>query len=252
MDKTPSKGKIIAISNLKGGTGKTTSTISISSALASVFKRRTLIVDLDPQHNLTIGFGLENQDKTIFHALIHDEDVKPVQIYNRLDLIPADLELLTADMLLMPVIRREQKLTKVLEKFRNDYDYIIIDCSPSLGVLTINALIAAQYIITPVSTGTFSLKGFAILNNLINDIEREISGVFLNQYDERKLIDRGVYEALQANFKDKLFKTKIRTNTVLDQSAAAQTDIFHYKPGIRSNAAQDFKSLTKEIIKRTI
>jgi chromosome partitioning protein len=246
-------GKVLSISNHKGGVGKTTSAINIGAGLNKLGKK-VLLIDLDPQANLSQSLGLINQDKTIYGALKGDYKLEPVVVLKGLDVIPSTLDLSGAEIELSSEPGREYILKELIEDIRSDYDYIIIDSPPSLGLLTINSFTAADEILIPLQAQFLAMQGLAKLVEVVEKIksrlnkELKMGGVFITQYDGRKVLNRDVVETINAHFKSEVFKTKIRDNIALAEAPAQGLDIFRYNA--KSNGAEDYMDLAQEIIKR--
>jgi chromosome partitioning protein len=246
-------GKVLSISNHKGGVGKTTSAINIGAGLNKLGKK-VLLIDLDPQANLSQSLGLINQEKTIYGALKGDYKLEPVVVLKGLDVIPSTLDLSGAEIELSSEPGREYILKELIDGIRNDYDYIIIDSPPSLGLLTINSFTAADEILIPLQAQFLAMQGLAKLVEVVEKIksrlnkELKMGGVFITQYDGRKVLNRDVVETINAHFKSEVFKTKIRDNIALAEAPAQGLDIFRYNA--KSNGAEDYMDLAQEIIKR--
>jgi chromosome partitioning protein len=246
-------GKVLSISNHKGGVGKTTSAINIGAGLNKLGKK-VLLIDLDPQANLSQSLGLTNQDKTIYGALKGDYKLEPVSVLKGFDVIPSTLDLSGAEIELSSEPGREYILKELIDGIRNDYDYIIIDSPPSLGLLTINSFTAADEILIPLQAQFLAMQGLAKLVEVVEKIksrlnkELKMGGVFITQYDGRKVLNRDVVETINAHFKSEVFKTKIRDNIALAEAPAQGLDIFRYNA--KSNGAEDYMDLAHEIIKR--
>jgi chromosome partitioning protein len=246
-------GKVLSISNHKGGVGKTTSAINIGAGLNKLGKK-VLLIDLDPQANLSQSLGLINQEKTIYGALKGDYKLEPVVVLKGLDVIPSTLDLSGAEIELSSEPGREYILKELIEDIRSDYDYIIIDSPPSLGLLTINSFTAADEILIPLQAQFLAMQGLAKLVEVVEKIksrlnkELKMGGVFITQYDGRKVLNRDVVETINAHFKSEVFKTKIRDNIALAEAPAQGLDIFRYNA--KSNGAEDYMDLAREIIKR--
>ena len=238
--------KVITLANFKGGVGKTTSTLNIGAGL-SILNKKVLLIDLDPQFNLTQSLGVdEDNNTTIYEALTSQKHIKPVVITENLHLIPSSLDLIKAELELSSQFKREFILTKVIEPYKAKYDYIIIDCPPALGLLTINSFIASDYIFIPIEAEFLALKGYTILNEAISKVGLQIDKVFITKYDKRKILNKNVSETIKANLQDKVFKTVIRDNIALAEAPAKGQSIFEYNPD--STGAEDYLSLCKEII----
>lgn len=238
--------KIISISNHKGGVGKTTSTINIGTALARS-KRNVLLIDLDPQFNLTQSLGKEEgQDKSIYGALKGEYPLEPVEVVPGVDLIPSSINLIKAEIELSYEFKREELLTKLIEPVKKDYDYILIDCPPSLGILTINAFVASDLIFVPIQAEFLALKGYTVLAEAIGRVGLQIDKLFITRYDKRKVLNRNVLGSIREALPGKVFNTVIRENIALAEAPAEGKDIFQYDN--KSTGAEDYISLTEEIL----
>lgn len=248
--------KIIAISNHKGGCGKTTSTINIGAALAQM-GQRTLLVDLDPQANLTISLGVdpEGQQHNTYTALCMNDTPQPIQIAKGLELIPSTTDLVGAELELVNKAGREQVLGWMLSAVQNPYKYIILDCPPSLGLLTLNAMTAADAVYIPLQAQYLAMQGLAKLQQVIAQIGQQLNrrlqlgGVFITQYDSRKVLHRNVKELAEQTLGAAVCKTTIRDNIALAEAPTAGQTIYQYAP--KSNGAADYMALAKEIHQRT-
>jgi len=246
-------GRTISFSNHKGGVGKTTSVVNIGAGLANLNKK-VLLIDLDPQANLTLSFGITKPEVTIYEVLKGEAEIKPINIYNNLDLVASTLDLSGAEMELSSEAGREYILDEAITNFKNLYDFIIIDCPPSLGLLTTNALTTSDEVFIPIQSHYLAIKGLAKIVEVINKIKKrlnkkiEITGVFITQYDKRKILHRDVVETVKTYFQDKVYETKIRDNISLAEAPSQGLDIFRYSPN--STGAEDYENLCKEILKR--
>lgn len=241
---------IITIGNHKGGVGKTTSTINIGAGLHKLgFK--VLLIDLDPQANLTISLGVVDPQSTIYEYLNKESVVEPLNISKGFDIIPSSLNLASAEIELSTETGREYILSEILEPIRSNYDYILIDNPPSLGLLVLNALTASNKVFIPMQAQYLSMQGLSKFVDIINKVQRrlnkklDIGGVFVTQYDQRKVLNRNVFETIKAHFSSQVFKTKIRENIALAEAPTAGLDIFSYSP--KSKGAIDYLGLCKEI-----
>ena len=246
-------GKVISILNHKGGVGKTTSAINIGAALVELSKK-ILLIDLDPQANLTVSLGIPRQPTTIYEAMRGEAELAPYNLRKNFDVIMSTLDLSGAEMELINEAGREFILRELFEPVIEEYDYIIIDCPPSLGLLTLNALTGSNYAIIPMQTEFLALQGLTKIKQIIDKVrfrlnkKLEIAGVVATMYDARKVLNRDVVATIQKYFGDKVFKTFIRDNVALAEAPACQQDIFVYAPS--SNGAEDYLNLAKEIVER--
>ena len=254
MDKQSNMSKVISISNHKGGVGKTTSAINIGAGLNKL-KKTVLLIDLDPQANLSQSLGIVEPDKTIYGALRGEYKLQPIEIVKGLELVPSTLDLSGAEVEMSGEAGREYILKELIDPIRASFDYIIIDSPPSLGLLTINSFTASDEILIPLQAQYLALQGLTKLLEVVDKIKRrlnkglKIGGVFITQYDNRKVLNRDVAQTIKAHFKDEVFKTKIRDNIALAEAPAQGVDIFRYNP--KSYGAEDYLSLSKEIAKRS-
>lgn len=247
-------GKIVAVANHKGGVGKTVSTANIGAGLC-ILGKHCLLIDLDPQASLTKSLGIEAPAKTIYGALRGSYGLEPVEIKPGLELMPSDLDLSGAEVELINETGREYILRELLEPLRGRYDFILIDTPPSLGILTVNALTAAQEVYIPLQAEFLALHGLSKLTEVIEKIKKRlnpglrIGGVFLTQFNARKVLNRNVLETVRGHFQGRLFNTQIRDNVALSEAPYAGVDIFTYSQ--KSYGAEDYLSLCKEILGRS-
>jgi chromosome partitioning protein len=247
---------IVSIAMLKGGLGKTTTAINLAAALEQKGKK-VLLVDADPQGNMSQALGIsEDSAKNLFSELskvIKGEtgDLSDVVIQTRcgLYLVPSSFDLAGAELELVSVYGREQVFTWLLEKIRPQFDYIFIDCPPAIGMLTVNALVASDYVLIPMQAEYLPLKGLRTFMQHIKAIKRlnsklEVLGYVITRYDERKVMNRQISNAMEQEFGDKVFQTHIRSNIQLAKAQEAGTDIFHFDK--HSHGAQDYEELAKE------
>ncbi|TDL79237.1 ParA family protein [Peribacillus frigoritolerans] len=249
-------GKIIAIANQKGGVGKTTTSVNLGACLAYIGKR-VLLVDVDPQGNATSGIGIEKADveHCVYDILVDDVDVTevimPTAVEN-LDAIPATIQLAGAEIELVPTISREVRLKRALEKVKHNYDYMIIDCPPSLGLLTINALTASDAVLIPVQCEYYALEGLSQLLNTVRLVQKHlntdlmIEGVLLTMLDARTNLGIQVIEEVKKYFRDKVYKTIIPRNVRLSEAPSHGQPIIIYDP--RSRGADVYLELAKEVV----
>ncbi len=249
-------GKIIAIANQKGGVGKTTTTINLAASLANEGKK-VLIIDADPQANATSGYGIDPREmsSSIYECLVDGYPVKGSQVatcVKGLDLVGSRIDLAGAELELINKPDRERVLASLLADIRDDYDYIIIDCSPSLGLITVNALTAADSVIIPVQAEYFALEGISKLMNTIRIIKSrlnpslQIEGFLLTMYDARLRLANQIYEELKSYFGDMVFNTVIPRNIRLSEAPSHGLPALLYDP--ESRGATSHIMLAKEII----
>jgi chromosome partitioning protein len=248
--------KVLALVNQKGGVGKTTSTKNIGAGLATL-GYAVLLIDLDPQANLTYSLGIQAHelDKTVYELLKEEVKAKDVVIEkNGLYIIPSSINLSGAEMELSGQAGRELLLKEAIEDITKDYDYILLDCPPSFGLLTLNALTTAKEVYVPLQTEFLALQGMTKLIETVNIIKKrlntglDITGIIGTRYDNRKNLNREVIEKIKGYFGNKLFNTMIRDNVALAEAPSFGQHIFSYKKD--SYGAEDYLNLCKEIIKR--
>ncbi|MBU5467472.1 AAA family ATPase [Virgibacillus sp. MSJ-26] len=249
-------GKIMSIANQKGGVGKTTSSVNLSASLAEL-NNKVLLVDIDPQGNATSGVGVNKADvnQCVYNVLVEDlpaeEVIIPTETVN-LDIIPATIQLAGAEIELVPTISREIRLKKSLEKLKESYDYIIIDCPPSLGLLTINALTSSDTVLIPVQCEYYALEGLSQLLNTIRLVQKHlnkelmIEGVLLTMLDARTNLGLQVIEEVKKYFQDKVYKSIIPRNVRLGEAPSHGKPISTYDP--KSRGAQVYLELAKEVM----
>ena len=251
-------GKIIAITNQKGGVGKTTTAINLGASLG-VLEYKTLIVDADPQANATSGVGFDPRTvkKSIYDCLINDIDARDLIISTEnpnLDIIPAHIDLVGAELEMINMPNREHRLKMALEKIKDDYDFIVIDCSPSLGLITVNSLTASDSVIVPVQCEYFALEGLGKLLNTIKIVqsrlnpELDIEGILLTLYDTRLRLANQVVDEVKMHFQDLVFNTIIHRNTRLGEAPSfGETIIMH---DATCKGAINYLSFAREVLQK--
>lgn len=251
-------GKVIAIANQKGGVGKTTTTINVAAAVA-VLEKKVLIIDSDPQANATSGVGVRPAEDQIdiYDLLVHGEDPKEAIVVTEtpnLDIIPSSIDLVGAELELASVLQREYKMRKVVEAVKDDYDYIFIDCLPSLGLITINALTAADSVLVPVQCEFFSLEGYSKLKDTISLIQGsinadlQIEGIVLSMYDSRLRMANMVVEEVKTAVTDYVFDTIIHRNSKVGEAPSMGQPVIIYDAA--SKGAINFINLAHEFLRR--
>jgi len=244
---------IISLLNHKGGVGKTTSAINLGAALVKLNKK-VLLVDLDPQANLTISLGIPRQRVTIYENMRGDAELQPYNVKEDFDVITSSLDLSGAEMELINEPGREYILRELFEPLQEEYDYVIIDCPPSLGLLTLNALTASNFVFIPVQTEFLALQGLAKIKQITDKVsfrlnkKLKMGGVIATMYDSRKILNRDIVSTIKKYFGDKVFNTKIRSNVSLAEAPSQHKDIFEYNKS--SNGAKDYLALAKEVVGR--
>ena len=251
-------GKVIAIANQKGGVGKTTTAVNLASALA-VLEKKILLIDADPQANATSGLGVNVDEKNVgtYELLEHTAAVEETIIQTsvpHLDLIPSHIDLVAIEIELVDKNQREFMLKKALENVIDTYDFILIDCEPSLGLITLNALTAANSVIIPIQCEYFALEGLGKLLNTIKSVQKihnealDIEGLLLTMYDARLRLSNQVVEEVKKHFDTMVFKTIIQRNIRLSEAPSYGENIIEYDA--TSKGAKNYLSLAEEVLKK--
>jgi chromosome partitioning protein len=245
--------KTISIMNHKGGTGKTTSSINIGAGLAKK-GLKVLLLDIDSQANLTEGLGKGDPELSVYDSIRENKKLPILNVSENLDLVPSSIDLLGAEMEIVSKIGREQILHKLIKPIRTEYDYIIIDCPPSVGLLTVNAMVASDTILLPLQGEYFAYKGVDRLLGIVKEVrdnlndKLEIGGVFITQINPHRILTKTIVEKLTEDLQDKVFDTKIRINVALAEAQLQSQTIFDYAP--ESNGAKDYEMLVEEILNK--
>lgn len=248
--------RVIAVANQKGGVGKTTTAVNLSACLAELGKK-VLLIDIDPQGNTTSGLGYNKYDlkQCVYDTLINDVPIDKVIIqttFNNLSLLPATIQLAGAEIELVSIMSREAKLKRALDKAKHRFDYILIDCPPSLGLLTINALTAAHSVLVPIQCEFYALEGLSQLMNSIQLIQKHLNpalsleGVVLTMFDARTNLSIQVVDEVKSHFRNKVYSTIVPRNVKLSEAPSHGKPILTYDP--KSKGAEVYMELAKEVV----
>lgn len=248
--------KVIAIANQKGGVGKTTTSVNLSACLAELGKK-VLLVDIDPQGNSTSGLGVDKAsiEHCVYDALVNDvafSSIKRTTQVDNLDLLPATIQLAGAEIELVSIMSRETKLKRALDKIKYEYDYVIIDCPPSLGLLTINSLTAANSVLVPIQCEFYALEGLSQLMKTVTLVQRNLNpaltleGVVLTMFDARTNLSIQVVDEVKNHFRHKVYQTIIPRNVRLSEAPSHGQPVIKYDP--KSKGAEVYFELAKEVI----